>query len=194
MIDKKAFAAIRKDFEEYDMLREDLIKVSRQILKLSKAAIYDIHRNKIASAEAGLKTAKALIADAEKMVAKDSCLGSVGAYHEGLEEFAEASCYLGFAKEGVLPSSKEIGVDVHVYMPALCDLVGEVVRKAINSCIAGDFQTALKIKDFVAELYAELMMFDFPNSPVRRKFDAVKYGLEKLENLVLDLKLKEKLK
>ncbi len=194
MIDKKAFAAMRKDFEDFDSLRESLIKVSRQILKLSKAAIYDVHRAKIASAEAGLKSAKALIADAEKMVCRDACLGSVGAYGEGLEEFAEASTYLGFVKDNRLLTAKELGVDVHTYLPSLCDLVGELVRKAINSCIAGDFKTALKIKDFVADIYAELMMFDFPNSPVRRKFDAVKYGLEKLENLVLDLKLKEKLK
>lgn len=194
MIDKKAFASMRKDFEDFDSLRENLIKVSRQILKLSKAAIYDVHRSKISSAEAGLKSAKALIADAEKMVARDSCLGSVGAYGEGLEEFAEASTYLGFVKDNRLLTAKELGIDVHIYLPALCDLVGELVRKAINSCIAGDFKTALSIKDFVADIYAELMMFDFPNSPVRRKFDAVKYGLEKLENLVLDLKLKEKLK
>jgi hypothetical protein len=39
-----------------------------------------------------------------------------------------------------------------------------------------------------------LMMFDFRNIPVRRKFDSIKYGLNKLENLILELKLKNKIK
>ena len=38
------------------------------------------------------------------------------------------------------------------------------------------------------------MMFDFRNIPARKKFDSIKYGLEKLENLVLELKLKNKIK
>ena len=39
-------------------------------------------------------------------------------------------------------------------------------------------------------MYGELLKFDFRDNEVRRKFDAVKYDLRKLEDLVLDLKLK----
>jgi translin len=194
MINKKAFSDMRKELEKFDALREDLIKISRDILKISKASIYEIHRNSLSSAESKLKSAKKLIAKIEALIKKNPLLSSVGAYNEALEEYVEASCYFGFMKKKKLPTAKELGVRTNIYIPGVCDLVGELVRKAINSSIDGDFKTAKKIKDFVAAVYGELMMFNFRNIPARRKFDSIKYGLEKLENLILDLKLKKKLK
>ena len=194
MIDKTAFKTMRNQLERFDSMREDLIKTSRVILKLSKSSIYEIHRNKLAEANKLLQNAKKSISKINQMIQKDPCLSNVGAYKEALEEFVEASCYYGFIKDKKLPTAKQLGVDVHVYIPGLCDLVGELVRKAINSSIKNDYTTALEIKDFVSDVYAELMMFDFRNTPARRKFDSIKYGLEKLENLILGLKLKDKIK
>lgn len=194
MINKKAFTGMRKQIEKFDSLREDLIKTSRDLLKISKAAIYNIHRHKISDAEKQLKKAKTIIKKMNSFIKKDATLASVGAYSEALEEYVEASCYYKFIKNNKLPTAKELGVETMVYLQGVCDLVGELVRKAINSSIKGEFKTALKIRDFVADIYGELMMFDFRNSPVRRKFDSIKYGLDKLENLILELKLKKKLK
>jgi len=194
MINKKAFADMRKELEQFDSLRENVIKTARDVLKLSKAAIYEIHRGNLKSAEANLKNAKKIISRIDSLIKKNVLLASVGAYNEALEEYVEASCYLGFMKKKKLLTAKELGVGTNVYLQGLCDLVGELVRKAINSSIDNDFKTAKKIKDFVADVYSELMMFDFRNVPVRRKFDSIKYGLEKLETLMLDIKLKKKSK
>ena len=194
MINKKAFTEMRKKIEQFDSLREDLIKTSRDLLKISKAAIYNIHRHKISDASKQLKNAKTIIKKMDSFIKKDATLAAVGAYSEALEEYVEASCYYNFIKNNKLPTAKELGVETMVYLQGVCDLVGELVRKAINSSIKGEFKTALKIRDFVADIYGELMMFDFRNSPVRRKFDSIKYGLDKLENLILELKLKKKLK
>ena len=194
MINKKSFAAMRKEIEQFDSLREDLIKTSRDLLKLSKATIYNIHRHNISEASAQLKKAKIIIKKMNSFIKKNAALVSVGAYSEALEEYVEAATYYGFIKNNKLPTAKELGVDTVVYIQGLCDLVGELVRKAINSSIKGDFKTALKIRDFVSDIYGEMMMFDFRNSPVRRKFDSIKYGLDKLENLILELKLKKKIK
>ena len=194
MIDKTVFKSMRIQLEKFDSMREDLIKTSRVILKLSKSAIYEIHRNKLTQANNLLQNAKKYIAKINQMIQKDPCLSNVGAYNEALEEFVEASCYYGFMKDKKLPTAKQLGVNIHIYIPGLCDLVGELVRKSINSSIKDDFETALEIKDFVSDVYAELMMFDFRNTPARRKFDSIKYGLEKLENLILDLKLKNRIK
>ncbi|MBD3361572.1 hypothetical protein GF358_02140 [Candidatus Woesearchaeota archaeon] len=191
MINKKAFADMRKELERFDSLREELIRLARTLLKLSKATIYEIHRNNLKSADNNLKNAKKLISRIEALIKKDPMLSSVGAYNEALEEYVEASCYLGFMKKKKLPTAKELGVSIRIYIPGVCDLVGELVRKAINSSIDGDYKTAKSIKDFVAAVYSELMMFDFRNIPARRKFDSIKYGLEKLETLMLDIKLKK---
>lgn len=194
MIDKTAFKAMRTQLEKFDSMRENLIKTARDILKFSKSAIYEIHRNKLSSADKMLSNAKKSISIINDLIKKDPHLASVGAYHEALEEFVEASCYYGFIQNKKLPTPKQLNVDVHIYLPGLCDLVGELVRKAVNSSIKNDFQSAVKIKNFVSDIYEELMMFNFRNIPARRKFDSIKYSLEKLENLILDLKLKNKIK
>lgn len=194
MINKKSFAAMRRELEEFDSLRENLIRTSRDLLKLSKATIYNIHRHKLSDASKQLTKAKVIIKKMKSLIKKNALLAQVGAYSEALEEYVEAACYYGFIKKNKLPTAKELGVDTVLYIQGVCDLVGELVRKAINSSIKGDFKTALKIRDFVEEIYEELMMFDFRNSPVRRKFDSIKYGLDKLENLILELKLKKKIK
>lgn len=190
MIDKKLFEQMRVEIELFDQSREKLIKISRDVLKLSKGAIYSLHRSDQKTAQKQLKDAKAIIDQMNALVKQDMHLAMVGAYEEALEEFVEASCYFEFTTKNRLPSPKELGVDTEIYLPGLCDLVGELVRKAINSVIKDDTKTALKIKDVVEELYAELMLFDFRNSPLRKKFDAIKYGLEKLEDLAVKLKLK----
>ncbi len=192
-IDKASFASMRAQMERYDMLREELIKRSRDALKLSKKAIYSLHRTELKTARAQLASAKKVITQLNKLLAKDTHLAAVGAYTEAVEEYVEASCYFSVLTKKRLPNAQELGVDIDTYLPGLCDLVGELVRKAINSVIKGDKKTALEIRDFVTQVYQELMLFDFRNAPVRRKFDSIKYGLEKLEDLALQLKMKPKL-
>ncbi len=190
-LNKNAFKLMREEFEKYDEYREELIKISRKILQNSKKSIYSIHRNDLIEAKNLLDEAQKLIKQTEVIIKKDNHLAGVGAYSEALEEYVEASCYYNYVKNNKLSTNKDLNVDAEVYIPGLCDLVGELVRKAINASIKGDYKTALDIRSFVEEIYEELMMFDFKNSPTRKKFDSIKYGLEKLEDLALKIKFKK---
>jgi len=191
MINKRDFEEMRKYMEAFDGMREQLIAQSRTILKSSKAAIYAAHRGDMKEADTLLADAKSGIKKIDSLLKKDPHLAaSTGAYSDALEEYTEAACYVHYLKNKTIPTAKQLGVEVEVYLPALSDVVGELVRKAINSSIKGDYKTALEIKEFVTDLYQELMLFDWRNTPVRKKFDAIKYGLEKLEDLALKIKLK----
>jgi predicted translin family RNA/ssDNA-binding protein len=192
VLNKKDFEEMRKYMEAFDAQREKLIADSRVVLKSSKAAIYAAHRDDMKDADALLEEAKSNIKKIDSLLKKDTHLsGSTGAYDDALEEYSEAACYVHYLKTGKIPTAKQLGVDVEVYLSALGDVVGELVRKAVNSTIKGEYTTALEIKDFVNELYEELMLFDWRNTPVRKKFDAIKYGLEKLEDLSLKIKFKQ---
>ncbi|RMD57427.1 hypothetical protein D6825_04060 [Candidatus Woesearchaeota archaeon] len=191
MSNKQTFTKLRKAFEEYDKKREALIALSRNILKTSKKAIYSAHRGNLKEAQELLEKAKKKIKEAKKIAKKDEHLLTSGAYSDSLEEYVEASCYIAYLKNRELPKPEDLGVDHHTYLPGLCDLVGELVRAAINSAAKGDHKTALEIKRDVEDLYSELMLFDWRNTPVRRKFDSIKYGLEKLEDLALKIAFKQ---
>ncbi len=191
MLNKQTFKEMRQNMEAFDALREQLIIQSRTVLKSSKQAIYAAHRGDLKEADKLLSEAKNIIKKIDLLIKKDVHLANVGAYSDCLEEYTEASCYVHYLKTGQLPTPKDLGIDTDVYLPALSDVIGELVRKAVNSAIKGDYETALKIKDTAGELYEELMLFDWRNSPARKKFDAIKYGLEKLEDLALKIKFKK---
>ena len=191
MIDKKAFATLRAQFEQFDALREELIKQSRDVLKNSKAAIYSTHRNDFKTAEAQLADARKMIKKLEVLIKKDVHLAQVGAWGEALEEYVESACYYSFATKKKIPTAEELGVDADVYLPGVCDLVGELTRRAINAAVKEDYTTTFEIKEIVSEIFEELMLFDLRNIPARKKFDSIKYSLEKLEEVALNVKLKK---
>ncbi len=192
MLNKSDLASMRNEVLEYDAQRELLIKKSRDVLKLSKQVIYAVHRDE-------LKQAEKLITDIEKekaalqKIAKHSPdMLSEGSYKVALQEYAEALLYFSFIKDSKLATRKELDIPTFHYILGLCDLTGELVRKAVYLAGKGHNEAVTKIKELVDSVYGELLAFDFRDNETRRKFDAVKYDLKKLEDLVLQLKLKER--
>jgi translin len=190
MINKKEFENMRKELEGFEKQREIVINKSREVIKISKKIIYAVHRADIKLAEKNLKEIKARLNELDKEVCKSPELVYNGPYKVAVQEFVEAACYLEFVKNKKIPSAKELKVSTESYIAGVCDLTGELVRKAINSAINNDYDEALIIKKFVNNLYNELMLFDFRNE-LRRKFDSIKYDLKKLDDVALGIKLKK---
>ncbi len=189
MLDKKYFESLRKKTEEFDGKREEVIKLARIILKNSKKAIFALHRNDNKDARKLLDEAKKIIKQMESLIDNSHDL-MMGLHSEALEEYVEAECFYSFLQAKKIPTNENLEVSIEIYLQGLCDLTGELTRKAVNDVIKGNNKSVLEIKEFISELYEELLQFDFRNSPLRRKYDAVKYALEKLEDLSLKLKLK----
>ena len=62
------------------------------------------------------------------------------------------------------------------------------MRKAVNSGIKHEYEKVLQIKNFVDDLYDELMKFDFRNSELRKKVDGIKWELKKIDDMMLTIK------
>ena len=184
------FDKLRKDIQEYDSKREDLIKKSRDLLKLSKQLIYSVHRGELDKAEILLKEIEQEHDNLNKIAEHDNKLVYEGSYKVAVQEYVEAALYYHFIKDGKL-----IDIDVlsNHYILGLADLPGELVRKAVYLAGKEQYTEVVKIKEEVDMLYGELLKFDFRNNEIRKKVDGIKYDLRKLEDLVLDLKLKGKI-
>ncbi len=180
---KNLFARVRKEFEYADETRERVIKGSRDVLRGAKKAI-------VAAQRGDVREAKKLLLAAEKARARLGVHSTVGAFTEAGEEFVEASCFVAFVEDKELPAPEVLHVDVQTFLGGVCDCTGEVARFAINSVVQGKYGEAVRAKSFVDEVYTEIMLLTVRNSPLRRKLDAVKYSVEKLESLILELKLK----
>jgi predicted translin family RNA/ssDNA-binding protein len=192
MLDKKDLEAIRRDIELLEHQKDSIIRTSRDVIKLSKTVIYALHRN-------DMKSAGKAVDDMDKEfrkldVSKSPKLISSGSYKVAVQEYVEAICFYELMKDNKVPPNSKLKLDPEFYLMGIIDLTGELVRKAINSAIKGDYKTSVKLKELVSDLYDELMLFDFAGGELRKKFDSIKYDLKKLDDLVLNLKLSNKIK
>lgn len=63
-------------------------------------------------------------------------------------------------------------------------------RFAINSVTLGDYNRPLQISKFVAELNAGFRLLNLKNDSLRKRFDALKYDVKKIEEVVYDLSIR----
>ena len=187
MIDKTDFALMREDMEGFDAAREESITTSREIIKLSKRIIYATLRDDLAEAEK-------ILPQIRNKVKKLKSLRNIeeGHYRTALQEYVEAECFNSLVTKKKLPRGKELKVGSEHYLLGICDLSGELVRRAINSAIKKNYDEAVWIRKFLEELYGEMLKFDFRNGDLRRKFDGIKYDLQKLDDLIFDIELRRK--
>jgi predicted translin family RNA/ssDNA-binding protein len=188
---KDILSDIKSSYETEEAEREKVILKSREIIALSKKIIYSLHRDDIPSAEEGLKLIEEEIFKLTE-ISKDTRQHNSGSYRVAFQEYVEALSYYKFIKDGNLVKPKE-GMDNELYLLGICDLTGELVRRALNQGIEGNFQEIRKIKDFVSEVYENLLQFNFRNGELRKKVDSIRWDLKKLEELAFDLKSRDKI-
>ena len=184
------FTKIRKEIAKYDSERENLIKKSRDVLKLSKRVIYSVHRNNLAEAFSLVKQLKKEKSILDKIAKTNSALFYEGSYSEAMQEYAEAMCYFSYIKQGKLPSKTSLAVSNNDYLLGICDFTGELTRKAVNFGIKGDSKQIIKIKKLIDNIQGEFLKFNLRNSFLRKKSDSIKYNLLKIEDLLYRLKTK----
>ena len=190
MLNKQEFNKIRQELKKYDSQREELIKKSRELLKLSKRLIYSIHRNNLKEANSLFKEVKKKKQDIDKITKKHKNLAHEGSYSDAMQEYAEAMCYYYFIMKNKIPTRREIGVNTNDYLLGICDLTGELVRKAVSLAVKKKYKEVEKIKKLIEEIYNEFLKFDLRNSQLRKKSDSIKYNLKKVEEIVYDIREK----
>ncbi len=185
MIDQKHIKEMELYVKEEDSLREELIVNSRLILKDSKSAIYSIHRNEPKEAKKSLDSAESIIKKCSAILQKHPHLKV--SFDNAIEEYAEACLFYGYVNDKI-PSYKDINVDPIIYLQALSDLTGELGRRAVLEATAKNKKEVQKIRDLIHDIQGILIKFDLRNGDLRKKADAIKWNLNKVEELLYDLK------
>jgi predicted translin family RNA/ssDNA-binding protein len=182
---KEIFAKLRKEIQQKDEQREELIVKSRPIIKSSKQAIYALHRNEIKAAEQFLKDAKKGL-NALKPA-------DIGIYNAALQEYAEAATYFYYVTKGILVDNEEIKVDAENYLLGICDLTGELARRAVFCVVNEEYPDVEKIREFVTSIHEEFTEFELRNGELRKKADSIKWNLKKIEEILYDIKIRGKI-
>ena len=171
-----------------EVKREEVIQTSREVINLSKQIIYAAQRNDLKEADSAIKKIK----DGIKKLRKVNVIIDININAVAFQEYVEAIAFYEFVKNKNLPTRASLGVSGEEYLSGLCDLTGELVRKAIYEVIHKRFNEAEKIKELVDDIYGEFLKLNLRNSELRKKSDSIKWNLKKLEEVMYDISIKQK--
>ncbi|KAK8138772.1 hypothetical protein PG984_002152 [Apiospora sp. TS-2023a] len=89
-----------------------------------------------------------------------------------------------------LTDRDEFHVTIEEYILAMTDLTEELSRLAMNSVTMGDINLTVRISSFIKDLFAGFQLLNLKNDILRRRVDAVKYHVKKVEDVIYDLSLR----
>ncbi|KAI5860153.1 Translin [Durotheca rogersii] len=81
-------------------------------------------------------------------------------------------------------------ITIEEYILALTDITEELSRLAMNSVTLGDVDLTVRISGFIKDLFAGFQLLNLKNDIVRKRVDAVKYHVKKVEDVIYDLSLR----
>ncbi|XP_011310530.1 translin [Fopius arisanus] len=81
-------------------------------------------------------------------------------------------------------------LDLEEFLMGLLQLSAELSRFAVNSVTSGDYNRPIEIARFVNELNAGFRLLNLKNDNLRKRFDALKYDVKKVEEVVYDLSIR----
>ncbi|RME53956.1 hypothetical protein D6783_00330 [Candidatus Woesearchaeota archaeon] len=177
---EKEFSPLRQRLLKRDEEREEVLAKARKALRESKQAIFALHRGDVRRAETSLKEVQEVLGALRKK-------GEVySAFHAAVQEWVEAVIFLHFIKTGKLlgPSRfLRMGVSDEDYLLGLCDATGELARRAVVLGAGGDVEGVRSIRSVVEDVFGVLLGFDLRNGELRKKSDAIKWNLKRVEEV-----------
>lgn len=190
LVDGACFDQIKQRLDVYDKLREEVIKGSRDVQKLSKQAIFSVHRGKLQEAKAQMDKATQIAEPLLAIVASHPTLRN-GAFGNSLEEWAEAALtYEWVLNKRVMPMSEMsamtiVGTD---YVGALSDFTGEACRLAVAAASQRDLAAVRQVLDCVLVIEAGMVQLNLCGK-YAKKTEAVAGTQRKLSDIVYELSM-----
>lgn len=172
---------MRKHFDAQEELREKVLDVSREVIRLSARAIAATHREDQSNADEFLAKARDTLATLTEAVKAEPHLANSGIILAAYQEYGEATLVRALIRDGKLLTPEELSIPYKPYLAALADTVGELRRHALDLIRAdkvGRAEQALKLMEEIFEL---LMEFDYPDAilpGMKRKQDMVRRVIE----------------
>mgnify|MGYP000103037856 CR=1 FL=1 len=163
-----------EDLSKKDSLREELIKLSREIIRESSTVIHLLHRGEFEEAKATLDELMKLVEEMRNKCEDFPEMLYAGFVLDSLAEYVEAKVFYCILTGENIPSIDEMRVPVQSLLLGLGDVIGELRRAIIIFLIKDDLEVARRLLDTMSELVDSLSKVHFPDALVpglRRKCD-----------------------
>ncbi len=192
MVNKTYFKKLHNILKKEEEIKETSMQKSKQVVRLSKRVIYALHKNDIKNSKKFLDELKKAFDDIKTMQTKYKNKVHDHSFRMAEQEFAEAALYYNYLKNARLLTHDKLKVSVKSYLHGIVDLGGELLRKAVYVASKGDYDSIHKIRKFLDELYMNLLGLEIRENDIRKKMDSFKYFLNKLDDILFDIKIRGK--
>ncbi len=174
---------------ETEVAREEAIRHSRSVIRLSKNVMHAIHTD----ADPGEQLGK-MRCELSSMVAacSDPAVLMCGPVQDGMAEYAEAEIMCALASGSPVQDYRELRISPSAWVLGLCDCEGEMRRLVVSRLMDGDYAEAKAAFARMEALHEIIMGFDIPDgvAQVRRKQDIARGVMDRTRSDMLNAALK----
>ncbi|MET1128888.1 MAG: haloacid dehalogenase [Thermoproteota archaeon] len=172
-------------------VRDKLIKMGRDIVRLSGQVINAIHRGALDEARRLLEQMSAAAQEYMELARAEPFMWYSGHTANVLSEYVEAVAFYRLVTEGSLPSLEELGTPEVPYLQGIGDMFGEARRLVLDLLRQGRIDEAERLLEAVEALYFELRALEYPEAllpGVRHKVDVARRLIDDTKSLLLTVK------
>ena len=135
---KKIIDKIEKNIDDKDRVRENALRYSREIIISCRKAIQLIHQNSMKKSNILIKDASLKLSELYNLTSNHCELSHAGFVENAAQEYVEAICLYNIMQDKELPDPDKLKVTYSSYLQGLCDVVGELRRKSLDSILNGN--------------------------------------------------------
>jgi len=178
---KKAFSEITELLELLYQDREEILRLSRNIIRDCSIAIKNIHRREYDKFQEKIDTIKINHQNLIKLVNKNP-----GIFFKFLrtpeQEFAESIAFYSIINKKEIPTPFELEINPLNFILGLADVIGELRRYALDNIRNSQVEDLNEILESMDEIYTYLFTLDYPvgvTQDLRHKVDVARNIIEK---------------
>jgi translin len=182
---------IRENFEAKDRIREEGLKISREIVRECRKASFALHGQDFEKADKNIKIAGKALEKLEILFEGHADIYHAGFVEHAQQEYSEVAVLSSLLKEegDRFPFPEELRVEYAAYLNGLGDVVGELRRHVLDLIRKESFEKAEIFLGIMENIHAMLMDFDYPDAitrGLRRKTDVSRSIIEKTRGDVVN--------
>lgn len=173
---------ILERLEAKNAAREEVLRLSRQLIQHASRAIRAAHRESWEESDRILEDARRIVDQMRQVAAVHPDILFAGYTQDALKEYAEAHITRALIHEEPLPTPEALAVEDAPWLNGLGEAAGEIRRHVLDLIRHGDIQEAERLMDAMQEIYAVLCTIDFPSAitgNLRRTNDMVRGVVER---------------
>ncbi|TFG23563.1 MAG: hypothetical protein EU532_13375 [Promethearchaeota archaeon] len=175
------FSELTEALDKLDQDREEILKISRGIIRDCSIAIKHIHRKEFDSYETRIKDVKKNHEILVSLVNRNR-----GVFFKYLktpeQEYAEAICFYSLISRKELPTPNQLNVDPLNFILGLADVVGELRRYVLDNIRNSRIADLNEVLESMDDIYTHLFSLDYPSGvtqDLRHKTDQARNIIEK---------------